>query len=125
MMLDFQQKRKLRGVLYNRVTLIILAIFVLISLRSVWVVYGKQRESDELRNNAADRVTALSQREAELQGQLSRLQTEQGIEAEIRSKFSVAKHNENVVVIVDDAASTSTTTPHGGLWQKIIDFFTK
>lgn len=124
MMLDFQQKRKLRGVLYSRVTVVILGILVLFSLHSIWGLYGKQRESEELRDNAAKRVAVLSARDTELRDQIGRIQTEQGIEAEIRSKFSVTKPNENVAVIVD-ATNTTEQAPKRGFWQKIVDFFTK
>jgi len=124
-MLDFQQKRKLRGVLYSRVTLVILAIFVLISLRASWTAHSKLRESEDLRDNVKQRVNTLSARDLELRNQMDRLQTPQGIEAEIRSKFSVSKGNESVVVIVEDSSTTTEKNQRKGFWTTFFDFFTK
>lgn len=124
-MLDFQQKRKLRSFLYNKVTIAILVVFVLISMKAVWTAHSKLRESEELRKNAEERMAVLTKREVELRDQMNRLQTDQGVEAEIRSKYSVAKENENVVVIVEDAPTTTEKVQKRGFFGRIFDFFTK
>jgi cell division protein FtsB len=123
-MLDFQQKRKLRSVAYSRVTLIILGLLVILSLRSIWMLYQKQQESEKLRQQANAEVGELLARQAELNTQIARLQTPQGIDAAIRDKYNVAKPDENMVVIVDDQSSTTeATTTAQSLWQKFLDMF--
>ncbi len=125
-MLDFQQKRKVRSVLYHRTTLIILAILVLVTMRSAWIVYQKKRESEEQKSISEHTVRELTVRDKELQSQIERIQTDAGIEAEIRSKFNVAKDKENIVVLLDDTATTTaTSTSKAGFWHSILHFFGK
>ena len=80
-MLDFQQKRKLRALAYSRVTLVVLGILVIFSLRSVWLVYQKQRESEVLRDQVSAEVAELTDRQNELNTDTVRLQTPQGVDA--------------------------------------------
>lgn len=125
-MLDFQQKRKMRNVLYHRKTLIVLGILVLLALRSTWTIYEKQRESTEQRNIVERKTVDLFARERGLQDKIDTLQTEHGIEEEIRTKFSVAKENENVVVILDNSTTTDfTSTTTKSFWQRFKGLFGK
>ena len=125
-MLDISQKRKIRSVMYHKATLATLFILVLLFAHSTWVVYQKKEKSEELKNISRQNVATLEARDAELKQRIQTLQTEPGIEAEIRSKFTVAKDGENMVVVVDGApATTSTTTPTDSFFQKIWTFLFK
>ena len=126
MAFDFQQKRRIRAVMYHRVTLGILALLVLVVAHSTWSVYQKKRESEALKNISLQNVHELEARNVALVAKINRIDTEPGLEEEIRSKFSVAKDNENVVVIVPDQSGKATTTPdQSGFWSKIFNFFHK
>lgn len=123
-MIDIQQKRKLRVVMYHKVTLGVLSVFVLLALHSTWAVYKKKTDSEEMKKVSLANVLELRQRNEDLTGKIDRLNTEEGVEEEIRSKFSVAKENENMVVIVPDNSSSSTdNTESPGFWTKIMNFF--
>jgi cell division protein FtsB len=123
-MLDFQQKRKLRSRLYNRWTLIVLGLFVILAIHSAWNVYQKQRESSALLRVAQEQATELQNRQDELQAKIADMQTPEGQEAEIRAKFNVAKPDESVaVVLASDVLDVSTSTPTVSFWQKIVKFF--
>lgn len=124
-MLDFHQKRKVRSLMYNRVTLVILFLLLLIVAHSTWVVYRKKVESENMREISQKNVDSLKVRSLELQEKIDNLSTEQGIEEEVRSKFSVAKDNENMVIIVRDESSTSQSIQKIGFWSKIAGFFGK
>ena len=125
-MLDSLQKRKIRSILYNKVTLVVLFVLVLIILRGTWVVFQKERESASMKNISIQHTEDLRSRNADLKSKTERLNTEVGVEEEIRSKFSVVKGGENMVLVVDNPDSIqSTTTPETSFWQKFIDFFTK
>ena len=125
-MLDFQQKRKIRAVMYSRITLITLFILVLIVLHSTWVVFKKKRESEEMKNLSLQNVKELQQRSDELSSKIDKLATVSGVEEEIRSKFSVVKNNETMVVVVpEEDSSTTAPTPKPSFWQKIWSFFIK
>lgn len=123
-MLDIQQKRKIRGVAYHRVTIGVLFLFTLVAIHSTWVVYEKKVESEKLKYLAMKRVSDLESRDVDLQNKMDRLGTSVGIEEEIRAKFSVAKENENMVIVVDESKIKATTTSsNGGFWKKIKSIF--
>lgn len=123
-MLDFHQKRKVRGIMYHKVTLGFLAVLTLLSLHSTWSVFKKEKESENLMNISLEHVKELRKRNEDLQSKIDKLATVTGIEEEIRTKFSVAKDNENLVVVVPvDSSKASTTSPKTNLWQKIKNFF--
>jgi len=122
-MLDFQQKRKLRKVVYHRTTLIILGIVVLFAIHSTWSVYQKLRQSGQQRRLVEQSEAELSARDADLQNKISQLQTNYGIEQEIRAKFNVAKGEENVAIVLDsDNSSQPTSTPALSFWRKFLNF---
>jgi hypothetical protein len=122
-MLDYGQKRKLRSFLYNKWFLGFLGLLVILAIHSTWNVYQKQRESETILHLAEVQSTELEARQKELQTKITSMQTAQGMEEEIRSKFNVAKPGENVVVILDQSDSTSTSTTTISFWQKIVKFF--
>ena len=123
-MLDFQQKRKVRSVIYSRVTIGILLVLVVVVLHSTWVVYQKKRESEQMKNLSLQRVLDLRTRDLELQARIERLGTTPGLEEEIRSKFSVAKDKETMIIVVPEEETKASTTPAKlGIWQKIWSFF--
>jgi cell division protein FtsB len=123
-MLDYGQKRKFRSFLYNRYILGFLGLLVILAVHSTWNVYQKQRESVALLRVAQGESSVLKAREQELQTKIASMQTEQGMEEEIRSKFNVAKPGENVVVVLDQSdATTSTSTTTISFWQSILNFF--
>ena len=125
-MLDLQQKRKVRSVMYHPATLVILSILVIIIARSTWIVYQKKTESEEMKNISLQNVEELRLRNSDLTARVQRLETSAGIEEEIRSKFNVVKGNENMVVVVpDDNSQIGTTSPKTGFWQKFWHFLGK
>ena len=125
-MLDFVQKRKVRHIMYHKGTLIVLGLLVLLVLHSTWVIFQKKQESERLKNAALANVTELQTRDESLQAQIDRLQTPQGVEEEVRSKFNVAKDNEQMVVVVPNSdQDSSTTSEKTGFWAKIWQIFSK
>ena len=123
-MLDFQQKRKFKAILYHRITLVVLAVLVLLVLHSTWVVYKKERESQDMKNVSLQHVEDLRQRNDDLNSKIDKLATVSGVEEEIRVKFSVAKDNETMVVIVPSQEALATTTKVDvGFWEKLKNMF--
>jgi cell division protein FtsB len=123
-MMDIQQKRKFRNIIYSKFTLAFLFLLVLLALHSTWRVYLKKRESIAMKETSSQRLSELEARNAELDGKIRKLATVSGVEEEIRSKFSVAKDNENMVIIVrEDAATTTEEVPQRGFWSKFKALF--
>ena len=110
--------------MYHRATLIVLFLLTLVVVHSTWSVYQKKVESEEMKNISQKNVDELRARDNDLNSKIQRLDTTPGLEAEIRSKFTVAKNNENMVVIVDDKQSDATTTiAKASFWTKLKAFF--
>lgn len=125
-MFDFQQKRKIRAFLYHPVTLVILFIFVVFFIHSTWVVYTKKQASENLKNTLLERVENLRARDKELSSRIERLKTNPGVEEEIRSKFTVAKDNENMIIVIEEPdEKLASATPKASFWQKLLNFFFK
>ena len=123
-MLDIHQKRKIRGVMYHRFTLLAIFLVFLIVLHSTWSVYEKKRESESLMNASKNHVAELLDRDKELRNKIQRLDTEIGIEEEIRSKFSVTKEDETMVIVVPEEENKVTQTDNTeSIWQKIKKLF--
>ncbi len=77
-----------------------------------------------MKETSSQRLSELEARNAELDGKIRKLATVSGVEEEIRSKFSVAKDNENMVIIVrEDAATTTEEVPQRGFWSKFKALF--
>ncbi len=110
--------------MYHRATLIALGIAVIFAVHSTWALYKKQRESDDQKRIAQEKVTELVAREEQLQSDIGALQTGYGVEQEIRAKFNVARPDENVAIVVDSDSSLKTTTASTtSIWQKILNIF--
>lgn len=123
-MLDIQQKRKVRAIMYHRASIGVLFVMVLLVLHSTWVVYEKKMSSEDMKEVALDNVLGLRQRSSDLDSKIDSLATVSGVEEEIRSKFSVAKDSESIVVVVPtNEKSASTTTPKSGFWQSFKSLF--
>ncbi|MFA6341007.1 MAG: septum formation initiator family protein [Candidatus Paceibacterota bacterium] len=123
-MLDFQQKRKLRQVIYSRAMLVLLLVLVVFLVHSTYGVYEKEKLSKEEYLSAKKTYDNLVAQESNLRVKIDKLGTESGLEEEIRSKFSVGKPGETVVVVVNNTSSTSQETgPSAGFWQGIIDWW--
>jgi cell division protein FtsB len=70
------------------------------------------------------KLQVLSERQDALQGRVDYLNNEQGLEAEIRRHFDVAKEGEQVVILVGEkdtvgptSTSPNTTAPKRSWWQ--------
>jgi cell division protein FtsB len=123
-MLDFQQKRKVKSFMYHKITIWVLLVLVLYTIYSTYRVYQKQKESDFLRGVAEKKVLELEERAMEIDNKIQDLDTKQGLEREIRSKFNVAKEDEKMIVILEEEKESSTTKKStSSLWQKILDIF--
>ncbi len=100
-MKEFQQKRKIRRFLYSRIAILTLFILVALVGKAVYSVYYKERESRRNLERTREELASLQARQNSLKNVVSRLQTPEGREAEIRGQFQVAKPGERMVVIVE------------------------
>lgn len=101
-MLEFQEKKKLKSILYSKITLIVLFVILFFIARATLSIYYKQKISGENLAKVKEEVAELKKREEVLNSEIERLKTEKGTEEEMRKKFMVGKVGEQVIVIVDD-----------------------
>lgn len=119
-MLEFQQKRKIRRVVYSRITIFILLLILLLILNGVWSVYQKQQYTKDNLDKVSSDLKNLKARESNLSKEIDWLKTSGGAEAEIREKFGLIKPGEEVITIVDqDEQVTDSAEAGRTFWQKV------
>lgn len=119
-MFDFYQRRKLRAVLNSPIAQMLVALLAFSAAWSAYVRYDIAMEMADRRAETEASVAALEARREELAEQVRYLESERGIEAELRRQFDVALPGEQVVVIVEEEGDgpevlpLSTTTASSG-----------
>lgn len=112
-MAHFAKARK-GSILYSPVVIGVLAIIVVFTAHAAWGVYFKNRDSSVAEAKAAAALQSLTERQKQLQTENMELETDHGVESEIRQKYSVAKPKEEVYVIVDGTATGTSSSQSGG-----------
>ena len=123
-MKEYQRKRHKGRFLYSRVILLVLLVVFAFLLKAVWGAYGRERENTVDFERTQNELTALQARAATVEEKLMRLKTPEGIEAEIREQFQVAKPGEKMVVVVPDKdVEKSISEPQQSFVSKLFGFF--
>ena len=124
-MQSFQRKKKLSQIIYSPITLVILLVVVALLGRSTLRVFLKERESAQNLAEAKEELQKLQNKQEDLDQDIKRLSTPEGVEEELRSKYAIKKGDEALVVIVDDKASTTeaTSTAKQSWWQNFLGYF--
>jgi cell division protein FtsB len=127
-MREFQEKQKIKNRLYSKTSALILLIVVVFISRGVLSVYAKERDSRMELALLEKKKAELSDRLARVSFNNDRLKTEEGIEAEIRSKFDVVKEDEGVIVVVDEKLPEPEEDTRGFMekfWDSVTGVFKK
>ncbi len=120
-MLEFQDKKRFRRILYSRVTFGIVFFFCLLIGNATFDMYQTNRLTADKRKIAEDELLAVQIREESLRAQIGTLKTERGIEEELRTKFRVVKNGEGVIIVVEEEEKKATTSKS---WlSKFFEFF--
>jgi cell division protein FtsB len=111
--------------IYSKALIILLLIAVLILAKATWNVFVKNKDTRENLAETESKLEDLRGREANLKAEIDALNTERGVDREIRSKFRVAKEGEGMIMLIDSPKSSATTSPseEKGLWSRILDLF--
>lgn len=103
MVLDFHEKRKLKGYLYSKYAVVGLgALSVLLGV-ATYERYLAERKVAHKRVEIQEELEGLKQRASLLDAEVARLKSDRGLEEEIRDRYEVSKSGEKVVVIVGDS----------------------
>jgi cell division protein FtsB len=124
-MFNYQQKKQIRKVIYSKITLLILFIFIIILSKACYGIYQKQKISEQNLEIVEEEYYSLNSRKDVLESEIDKLNTEEGIEREIRSKFNVSKPGEIMINIVDDNKNISNddSNQKKSFWDNIINIF--
>lgn len=101
-MFDFQEKRKIRNLIYSKFSIAVILFFTIWLSVSVFERFKVEREMAEKKDQKEIELDILRARAEALGSRIDRLQNKRGIEEEIRNRFDAAKEGEQVVIIVDD-----------------------
>ena len=126
-MFGFHEKRKLKQILYSRLTVVLLAVVVIFLGAQVWDVFQKERSTAEKKEQQKRELSELEERERLLQEEIERLETRVGLESEIRGKFEVGREEEGLIVVVDplEEEIVSNDFKRRSLWQRVLSWFTR
>ncbi len=122
-MIPFQERKKLRKILYAKATLLVLLVALVFVARGTYQVYQKAHIARTEQKEVEKSFEELALHASELEQSVERLKGEQGIEWEIRQKFTVARPGEEVVVIVDESNKKSKngeSEENQSFWQKLL-----
>ena len=92
----------MRNFIYSPLVLVVLGLIVILFARSVWQAYAKERTSRIGEYNASAELADLKERQEKMEGRLEQLQTEDGIEAELRGKYGVGREGEEMIIITEE-----------------------
>jgi cell division protein FtsB len=106
-MFDFHEKRKIRRVIYSKVSIGFVFIVALVIGVSVYERFVVEREMAVKLGERSEELETLKTRAALLESKVDHLRNERGIEEELRSRFDVVREGEQVVIILDDQHANS------------------
>lgn len=122
-MKDFQQRKKVRRMAASRAAFLALIIVAVLLIRGAYGVFLKERETSQDLVKTKESLAAADARSQELTLSIETLKTEQGLEKEIRDRFSVAKSGEEIVLIIDPKVEEKLVQEEASLWIRIRDWF--
>ena len=87
---------------FSKAALVVLFIVVLFAGNAAWNMYQKYKESKDFKDRALAELQELEKREQNLTEDIEKLQTERGVEEELRKRFGIVKEGEEVVIVIDN-----------------------
>lgn len=121
-MRNFQQKKGWRDVIESWPVIIFLGVILLGFAWGVLGFMGKMSATSENRKVATAKLAELENKKERLNTELAKLETEGGVEENIREKFGLAKEGEGLIVVVEDKNKVEIVVEEKGwfasLWDK-------
>ena len=113
--------------MYSKASILALFVLTIFVARGAWKVHEKALIARTERDESVHALAGIRDRNATLEASLLRLRSGEGIEDEVRQKFSVAGPGEEVVVVVDENDKKGKNRDEAlprSWWQRLISFFT-
>lgn len=122
-MFDFYEKRRIKSLLFSKVSIFILVILTTLLALSVYERYQMEREVAERRYEREAEHQELARRATELEEKIAYLESEKGIEEELRDRYGVVKEGEQAVVILDDGTQAAEPPPEPEKHSWLVNLF--
>jgi cell division protein FtsB len=117
-MRELQQKQQIKHRMYSLPALgALLVIAIFLAKGTVGVIMKEQQSVADVAALKA-KMTTMSDQETSLRADISALNTEAGIDAEIKDKFNVSAAGEHVAIIVDPTNSSLPSATTAAPWYK-------
>ena len=103
--------------------LVFLFIVLFFIMKGSFGVYQKYSLSkNRLENSQAD-LAVLEEKKENIENKIEKIQTDTGIEKEVRSKFDVAREGEKLIIIVEDEVKVDEQEKETGFFTTIKGWF--
>ncbi len=123
-MLTVIERRRIKKVIYSKLTLVVLIVLLVLLARGTWGVYKKAKYAKGNESMATQELQVLRERESFLLAELGNLESGRGQEGELRKRFDVGREGEHLIVLVDSPAPEQEVMEKPEpLWQKIKNLF--
>lgn len=114
----------MKQILYSWVSLGLLVVATFFLVKGAFGIMTIERESAARVEELESQAAALALREGELELEIERLKTPEGVIEAIKDKFSVTREGEYVAIIVDERSRASSSETEDerwfqGLWQGV------
>ena len=91
---------------------------------SLWDMYQKSSEADVRNKTVQGQLDELRDRKIKLEGNINDLETNLGVEEELRRKFQIKRPGEEFIVIVDESPVRTELDESGdriekGRWERV------
>ena len=127
-MKEFQHDNEVKGKMYSKWVLIVLLVMIGLVIKGLISISIKQSNSREEMDLVEVKKAQLQGRYDDLSGKVGELNTNEGMEREIRSKFDVVKPGETVIMVVDKeipAPIEQEPSIIKKLWNGVVGVFKK
>jgi len=101
-MKKFQNKKHYKKIMQSKPVLIVLGVCLIFFIFNIIQLTNKAIETRKNRNIAQNKINQFQQQKNDLEYKIQKLNTEKGMEENIRERFGLAKEGEGVVIIVED-----------------------
>ncbi|MBI4086973.1 hypothetical protein HY416_03260 [Candidatus Kaiserbacteria bacterium] len=119
-MFDFHEKRKIKSWLFSKPMIAVLLIASALFATSVYERYKKERETAEKHAERLIELDRLKAHAAALEADVEYMESNRGIEEEIRDRFDAVKKGEQAVVVMNEAPVTSSTTSAAPVLPEVV-----
>ncbi len=119
-------KRSYRRILFSWGTLAVALVITFLGVKGVFEMYSKESLSRERLVAAQKEQEDFRLRHASLSQAVSFLETDEGVESELRKKYRVIKPGEEAVLIVNDTIvppATTTVRIHRSWYARFFEYF--